>query len=165
MKIKTSLLLCLALAAVVLLGAPLVAMAAHPTPVNLKDAAGANVTATTPYSPKMTCGGCHVADCITTPTIATNTKKYCETEAERTALGSTADYGHGVINAAHTQGVIAGTGTNQVYWQSYNVKSFAHGVSIGRHANQGRNEDYTTEMRTVFGDPFFTSSPGMFGKY
>lgn len=72
------------------------------------------------------------------------------------------DYGSGFKQAHKTQGVLNG---NQVHWQSYTVDSYAHGTSVGRHSNQGRNEDYSTTMRTSFGDPFFTSSPGMFGKY
>jgi hypothetical protein len=62
-----------------------------------------------------------------------------------------------------TQGSLDPTG--EVVWQSYNVHSAAHGVVTGRHSQQGRNEDYSIAMKTEFGDPFFTSSPGMFGKY
>ena len=62
-----------------------------------------------------------------------------------------------------TQGVIESDG--EVYWQSYNVHAHAHGAVVGRHMQQGRNEDYSISMKTAFKDAFFTSSPGMFGKY
>ncbi len=73
------------------------------------------------------------------------------------------DYGSGDKFSTHVQGVLESD--NKVYWQAYQVKSFATGVSVGRHMNQGRNEDYNNQTRAAFGDPFFTSSPGMFGKY
>ncbi len=77
--------------------------------------------------------------------------------------GGCHEYGSGDKFSTHVQGVL--DGTNTVYWQASQTKSFAHGVSVGRHMNQGRNEDYNNFTRTAFGDPFFTSSPGMFGKY
>jgi hypothetical protein len=119
------------------------AYAAHPN-VPLLQANGSPVTSTTPYSPKQTCSNnaCHQAD---------------------PALAARHNYGSGTKDSTHVQGVLGSD--NKVYWQAYNNKSFAHGVSVGRHMNQGRNEDYSNADRAAVGDPFFTSSLGMFGKY
>ncbi|MGV1099824.1 hypothetical protein ACUUL3_10510 [Thiovibrio sp. JS02] len=86
-----------------------------------------------------------------------------EPYSPKATCGGCHNYGSEPTSITHTQGVI--DSTNSVYWQSYDVSFFDHGVSKGRHSNQGRNEAYSTQMRTAFGDPFFTSSPGMFGKY
>jgi hypothetical protein len=96
---------------------------------------------TTPYSPKATCGmtgTCHDG-----------------------AGGH--NYGSGQKVSTHVQGVL--DSNNNVYWQASQNKSYAHGVSVGRHMNQGRNEDYSNADRAAVGDPFFTSSLGMWGKY
>ena len=77
--------------------------------------------------------------------------------------GGCHDYGSGHKQAHKTQGVIEGDDT--IYWQAYTVDSYAHGAVVGRHSQQGRNEDYSNHMRNTYGDPFFTSSPGMFGKF
>lgn len=113
--------------------------------VPLRDASGAIITdATTPYSPKMTCMGTGTTGCHTMEEYASAALK----------------------TVTKTQGVIdTNTGVNEVFWQSYNVHAHAHGSVIGRHSQQGRNEDYSISMKNTFGDPFFTSSPGMFGKY
>lgn len=113
--------------------------------IALKDSSGANITGTTAYSPKQTCARvCHPAE-----------------------TGKAADfqhtYGTGTVNVPKQQKVIAGN--NTTYDVMYDVVSHAHGVNTGRHMNQGRNEPYTNAQRTVYGDPFFTSSPGMWGKY
>jgi hypothetical protein len=81
----------------------------------------------------------------------------------KATCGGCHDYGSGDKFSTHVQGVIEND--NKVYWQAYQTKSFEHGVSTGRHSNQGRNEDYNNAFRAAVGDPFFTSSPGMFGKY
>jgi len=86
-----------------------------------------------------------------------------EPYSPKQTCGGCHNYGSEPASITHTQGVLESDG--KVYWQSYDVSFFDHGVSKGRHSNQGRNEAYSTQMRTVFGDPFFTSSPGMFGKY
>lgn len=117
--------------------------AAHSN-VQLRDATGANLTGNTPYSPKQTCGACHLLS-----------------DPDNTGLRGI--YGVGTKTAVKTQGVVEGDGN--VYWQSYEVSGFDHGFVVGRHSQQGRNEDYSTFMRGKFGDPYFTSSPGMFGKY
>ncbi len=118
--------------------------------IELKDAAGNDISGlttsnNTPYSPKQTCMtgiGCHTVD------------EY--------ASGIN-DPVNGFKDVTKTQGVLDSDG--EVYWQSYNVTAHAHGAVVGRHSQQGRNEDYSIAMKTAFGDAFFTSSPGMFGKY
>ena len=72
------------------------------------------------------------------------------------------DYGSGDKIVTKTQGVMEADG--QIYWQAYTVKSYEHGVSVGRHSNQGRNEEFTNLARKTVNDPWFTSSFGMFGK-
>jgi hypothetical protein len=123
-----------------------VSFAGHPGgDVQLKAADGIPVTSTTPYSPAKSCGltgTCHV---------------------ESTPATGGHNYGSGEKDSTHVQGVLGSD--NKVYWQAYQNKSFAHGVSVGRHMNQGRNEDYSNADRAAVGDPFFTSSLGMWGKY
>ena len=102
------------------------------------------VAANEPYSPRATCArSCHIAngDPVDSPGH---------------------DYGSGLALSLHDQGVHDG---GAIYWQSYETKAFAHGVSVSRHMNQGRNETYTHVYRSTFGDPWFTSTPGMYGKY
>jgi hypothetical protein len=133
------------LAALVLFGAPMAAMAAHTGgDVKLKQANGADVTSTTPYSTKQSCG----------------LTGLCHTEGTPAVGGH--DYGSGNKVVTKTQGVMEANG--QIYWQAYTVKSYEHGISIGRHSNQGRNEEFTNAARKTVNDPFFTSSFGMFGK-
>ncbi|MCB2180900.1 MAG: hypothetical protein KQH63_02605 [Desulfobulbaceae bacterium] len=133
--------------------------------VTLKDAAGNAVTGDsgTPYSPKMTCGGCHF-DCAT-GNPATDQSQFCQDDASQwdCSASDCPDYGTGRAMSVHTQGVIESDGN--VYWQAHEVTSFAHGVSASRHTNHGRNEDYGPNMREARHDGFFTNSPGMFGKY
>lgn len=81
----------------------------------------------------------------------------------KATCGGCHDYGSGDKFSTHVQGVLESD--NKVYWQAYQTKSFEHGVSVGRHSNQGRDENYSNAQRSTYGDPFFTSSPGMFGKY
>ena len=131
-------------AVVVFAGVTAVMAVPHPA-VDMLDANGVVVTSTTPYSPLNSCGKTGV----------------CHPGGIQTTGGH--NYGSDPTSVTHTQGSLESDG--KVYWQSYLVHFFDHGVSKGRHTNHGRNEAYDTEMRTVFGDPFFTSSPGMFGKY
>jgi hypothetical protein len=72
------------------------------------------------------------------------------------------DYGSGDKIVTKTQGVMESDG--KIYWQAYTVKSYDHGVSVGRHSNEGRNEEFTNTARKTVNDPWFTSSFGMFGK-
>lgn len=121
------------------------ALAAHPGgDVQLKQANGSPVTGTTPYSTKASCGmagSCHIES---TPVVGGH------------------DYGSGDKVVTKTQGVMEENG--QIYWQAFTVKSYEHGVSIGRHSNEGRNEEFTNTARKTVNDPWFTSSFGMFGK-
>ena len=117
------------------------------SPLTLNDASGAPVTGTTPYSPKATCA------------------RVCHPAETGRAADYQHDYGSGDKFSTHVQGVLASGTDSTVYWEAYQNKSFEHGVSVGKHMNQGRNETYTNAYRAKFGDPFFTSSPGMFGKY
>ncbi len=135
--------------AVLILAGVTAAMANHPGgDVALKDANGNAITnGTTPYSPKRSCG-------------QTGT---CHVEQGGTPATGGHNYGSGQKYSTHVQGVL--DANNNVYWQAYQNKSFEHGVSVSRHANEGRNEDYTNADRAAVGDPFFTSSLGMFGKY
>ncbi len=114
--------------------------------VVLKDASGNTITnSSTPYSPKATCArACHIANGDAVDFVGH-------------------DYGSGTRVNYKTQGVLESDG--KLYWQSYNVKGFDHGVIVGKHSNEGLNEDYSMDMRRAFGDPFFTSSAGMFGKF
>ncbi len=131
---------------VILLIIASMAFAGHPGgDVQLKDATGNAVTSTTPYSPKQSCG-------------LTGT---CHIESTPTTGGH--NYGSGEKYSTHVQGVLGAD--NNVYWQAYKTKSFEHGASVGRHMNQGRNEDYSNADRAAVGDPLFTNSLGMFGKY
>lgn len=119
--------------------------ATTPGTLTLYQADGSPATANTAYSPKATCARvCHPAE-----------------------TGLAADfqhtYGTGTVNVPKNQKVIAGN--NTTYEVNYDVVAHAHGVNTGRHMNQGRNEPYTAAQRTAYGDPFFTSSPGMWGKY
>jgi hypothetical protein len=123
------------------------ALAAHTGgDVPLRDASGAIIAdTTTPYSPKMTC----MAD-----GLAPNAVGACHTGEEyRTSATKP---------VVKTQGVLD---DGELYWQSYEVHSAAHGATVGRHSQQGRNEDYSIEMKLAFADAAFTSSPGMYGKY
>lgn len=143
---KTRLFYIAVLSAILLFAGLTAALASHPGgDVRLKDASGNPVTSTIPYSPLKSCGStgtCHV---------------------EGTPQAGGHNYGSGTKNSTHVQGVL--DSNNNVYWQAYQNKSYAHGVSVGRHMNQGRNEDYTNADRAAVGDPFFTSSLGMWGKY
>jgi hypothetical protein len=110
--------------------------------IALRDALGVVIAdTTTPYSPKMTCMGTGVTGCHTLEEYASSAHK----------------------EVTKTQGVLDSDG--EVYWQSYNVSSREHGAVTGRHSQQGRNESYSIAMKTAFGDPLFTSSPGMYGKF
>jgi hypothetical protein len=80
----------------------------------------------------------------------------------KATCGECHDYGSGDKIVTKTQGVMEADG--KIYWQAYTVKSYEHGVSVGRHSNQGRNEEFTNTARKTVKDPWFTSSFGMFGK-
>jgi hypothetical protein len=166
----------MAILSMVLLLAGVTAALANHSSVNVtvRDANGSAVTnGTTPYSPKQTCTGCHISNC------GTGANTWCANETERSTYAAAHpanafdDYGSGTEFSTHVQGVLDSAGV--VNFQAYQNKSFAHGASTGRHSEEGRNENYTNAIRIgnginnkygiSWGDPFFTSSPGMFGKY
>lgn len=162
MKIKTHLYICiLALAAVALLGTPMVAMATHPdVPLLGYGATPSAAGGAVPYSPKNSCSrndACHMVTGLTT-TMVYNSVTYSGQQ-----LADMHNYGSGVKMSTHVQGVLDHAGN--VNYQAYQNRSFDHGVSVGRHMNEGRNEDYSNADRAAVGDPFFTSSLGMWGKY
>jgi hypothetical protein len=133
----------IALCAIFLFAGYSIAAAAHPN-VPLLDKDGIAVSGNTPYSPKMTCSAnaCHQGD---------------------QALAAKHDYGSGDKTVSQHVGRVLADGT--VAFATQNVKAYAHGVSVGKHMNMGRNENYTPEMRTAWKQGFFTSTPGMFGRY
>lgn len=151
-RYKSGLLVSALTTAVLMVGSQ--AFAAHPN-VPLRDSLGDPVAdSTTPYSPKMTCGACHD-----------------QTTAELDAGGA---YGHGPVGSydgggatrqvVKTQGVQNQT-TGEVEWVSFNVTAYEHGFVVGRHSQQGRNEDYGNHLRHAVHGKFWAESPGMFGKY
>ena len=73
------------------------------------------------------------------------------------------NYGSDPGNGSKIQGYATSSG--KVAFQNYDVTTFSHGVSIGKHSSQGRGEEWTPALRTVWGALGFTSSPGMFGRY
>jgi hypothetical protein len=139
------------LAAMVFLIFSSLALAAHPggsvTLMKGLDSNGIGIPAgtTDAYSPKATC------------------TRACHTASGDPVEFAGHDYGSGDQFSTHVQGVLDSTDT--IYWQAYKIKSYAHGVSASKHTNEGRNENYSNATRKALGDPFFTSSPGMWGKY
>ncbi len=142
--------------------------------VPLRDASGNIISGDagqryTPYSPKMTCSGCHF-DCDANASngiaYCTTQLMTCDAQGQNPGSGSnlcTIDYGEGFVTYQKEQGYVGTDG--KVHWTEYEVKSYEHGVSVGKHFNQGRNESYGHEERHAYGDLLFTSSPGMWGKY
>ncbi len=120
--------------------------------ITLYTSPGVAATANDAYSPKATCA------------------RACHTVPDGVEFAGHT-YGTGSDTVPKNQGVITSTGST--YSENYTVAAYAHGVSVGRHMNQGRNEPYNsvykgvdmTNQRSAFGDPFFVSSPGMWGKY
>ncbi len=140
----------------------------HPD-VPLLNAAGTQVGQYEAYSPKMTCAGCHF-NCATGES-STDATLYCGATGMGTQwncdTSDCPDYGFGDHISIHTQGIqiLNGLGDPEVVWQANEVLSYAHGATASRHANAGRNEDYSAEQRHARHDRFFTNSPGMFGKW
>ena len=130
------------------------AYAAHPN-VTLRDGSGSPIAdATTAYSPKATCGACHD-----------------QTTAEVDIPGN---YGHGPVGSydgggstktvVKTQG-IQNEATGEAEWVTFEVTAYEHGFVVGRHSQEGRNEDYGNHLRHAVHGKFWAESPGMFGKY
>lgn len=154
------------LAALALFGAFTAEVSAHPD-VPLLQSSGAAVTGTTPYSPKMTCGGCHF-DCATS-TYSDIKSTWCGTltngpQKNCSAAGNCPDYESMAVTTVNkTQGYIASSGS--ITNITYSVTVPLHGASTGKHSTQGRNEALTTAQRTIWGAPANISSPGMWGRY
>lgn len=145
--------LLIAVAAIGLVGYASIGFAAHPD-VTLKDVDGAAISSgsSVPYSPKQTCGGCHIANCVQ-PSVD-NPKGYCTTQ--QSVLS---DYESDPVTIAKHQRFADGTE------ESYNVTAPKHGVTSGFHSHQGRSVTWGDTQRNYYKVPGFTSSPGMYGKY
>ncbi len=141
------------LAALALFGAPLAAVAAHPD-VTLRDTLGNAVSGTTPYSPKMTCSGCHF-NCATNEFDNTKTT-WCTSQSTTNLM----DYAYGTSVSNHVQG-----GGSPVALSTYTITGPMHGASTGFHSTHGRNEETTNEQRTIWMNPASISSPGMWGRF
>lgn len=130
---------------------------AHPT-VPLRDAGGVIIAdTTTAYSPKATCGACH--------------DHGVEADGSTSTSGPRGSYdgGDGVTPGAtkqvvKTQGVMNET-TGDAEWVSFETTAYEHGFVVGRHSQQGRNEDYGNNFRHAVKGRFWGNSPGMFGKW
>ena len=127
------------------------AFAAHP-PVPLLKADGTAVMQNDAYSPKMTCGACHDQ---TTAQVDAGTNG---------GQPGSYDGGGATHQVVKTQG-IQNEATGEVEWVSFNVEAYDHGFVVGRHSQQGRNEDYGNHLRHAVHGKFWAESPGMFGKY
>ncbi|MBI4685651.1 MAG: hypothetical protein HY755_10685 [Nitrospirae bacterium] len=151
------------LSAILLLAGFSVAMAVHPT-VNVLKADGTAAGTTEAYSPKNTCGGCHF-NC-STGAYSTTTSEWCQDYTTKKNCASVAcpDYASVATDTVtHNQGY--GNSDGKTAFQDWTATSPAHGVSVGKHSQQGRNEEFTSSMRQIWGAPGFASSPGMWGRY
>ncbi len=164
MRKRTIWLYATGLSAFLLLAGVTATMAAHPDITTLK-ADGSAAGQADAYSPKQTCGGCHF-NCATGAN-SEDTATWCQTQAAKkdcTAAGNCPDYESAAsVNVSKVQGY--GNSSGKVVFQNYTVTSPAHGVSTGKHSQHGRNEEWTTALRSIWGAPAFTSSPGMSGRY
>ncbi|MCB2183411.1 MAG: hypothetical protein KQH63_15360 [Desulfobulbaceae bacterium] len=125
---------------------------AHPS-VPLRDTAGTIIAdSTTPYSPKMTCGACH--------------DHVVEADGSTSLSGPRGSYdgGGATRTVVKTQGIQNET-TGEVEWVSFETTAYEHGFVVGRHSQEGRNEDYGNHLRHAVHGKFWANSPGMFGKY
>jgi hypothetical protein len=135
--------------------------------VTLKGSAvGTSLTATTPYSPKMTCGGCHF-NCADS-TYSNNKATWCDGSVGReqkdcSVAGACPDYQSGTTTISKVQGYQTVAGT--MVFDTYEVTAPMHGASTGKHSTEGRNEGLATAQRTIWSAPATISSPGMFGRY
>lgn len=155
------------LAAMVLFGAPLTASAAvHPN-VTLFSAPSVTVTATTPYSTKITCGGCHF-DCAT-GAYSTVKTTWCDNgvvgnQKDCSVAGNCPDYASmATAETSHSHGYPNASGT--VSFMTYTIKEAVHGASTGIHSQHGRNETLSAAQRTIWGAPAFIGGTGMYGRY
>lgn len=143
------------------------AVAAHPDVTTLKTD-GTPAGPTDAYSPKQTCGGCHFA--CGDRSYSSDRSAWCNgsTTTPRkwncTVAGNCPDYesqAASEVSKVQAYGTSAGT----IKFENYSVKAPKHGVSTGKHSTHGRNEEWTAALRTIWGAPGFTSSPGMWGRY
>ncbi len=111
------------------------------------------------YSPRATCGGTGTSTCHTE-----KLNENVDTAALRTGGRGSYHGGGATKDVVKTQGV-ENQASGEVEWLSYNVKAYKHGFVVGRHSQEGRNEDYGHHMRVAKGGRYWESSPGMFGKY
>jgi hypothetical protein len=142
------------------------AFAAH-MDISLKDSMGSPVTAITPYSSKMTCGGCHFK--CADSTYSNDKSTWCGapgmgTQKDCSVTGACPDYQSAATATVNkVQGYPAADGT--MAFDNYDVKVPMHGASTGKHSTDGRNEGLTTAQRTIWGAPATISGPGMSGRY
>jgi hypothetical protein len=140
---------------------------AHPS-VPLRDAAGALIgDTTTAYSPKMTCGACHDHGVSYANDPEGETGYSGPRGSYDGAVGHVGDWDYeapAIRQVTKTQGVTNQT-TGEVEWVSFLTDAYKHGFVVGRHSQQGRNEDYGNHLRHAVHGKFWAESPGMFGKY
>jgi hypothetical protein len=142
------------------------AFAAH-LDVTLKSPVGTTVTSTTPYSPKMTCGGCHF-NCADS-TYSNDKSTWCGapgmgSQKDCSVPGNCPDYeSAATTNVSKVQGYPQADGSTA--FTTYDVKAPMHGASTGKHSSEGRNEGLTTAQRTIWSAPATISGPGMYGRY
>jgi hypothetical protein len=134
--------------------------------ISLKDSMGSPVTATTPYSSKMTCGGCHFK--CADSTYSNDKSTWCGapgmgTQKDCSVSGACPDYQSAATTTVNKiQGYPTASG---MAFDSYDVKVPMHGASTGKHSTDGRNEGLTAAQRTIWGAPATISGPGMSGRY
>jgi hypothetical protein len=134
--------------------------------VPLLQSNGNPVTSTTPYSPKVTCGGCHF-DC-STGTYSSDKLTWCDNTTGKEQYpcesGNCPDYASmATKTVTKSQGYIDATG--KLAFTTFQVTAPMHGISTGKHSTQGRNDELTTAQRAIWGAPGFITSPGMAGRY
>ncbi len=141
---------------------------AHTLDVTLKDSLGSAVSSTTPYSPKMTCGGCHF-NC-SDGSYSTDKNTWCDNsgagkmQKDCSAAGNCPDYeSAATTEVSKVQGYADSNGVTT--YMTYTVKAPVHGASVGKHSTLGRNEGLVAAQRSIWGAPATISGPGMSGRY
>ncbi|MBU4261806.1 MAG: hypothetical protein KKC76_08005 [Proteobacteria bacterium] len=130
---------------------------AHPGTIPLRDTAGNLITnTTTPYSPKKTCGACH-------NTVVNYDIDGRELDEAVSVKGSY-DGGGATKTVVKTQG-IQNQATGEAEWVTFETTAYKHGFVVGRHSQEGRNEDYGNHLRHAVHGKFWANATGMFGKY
>lgn len=147
---KNGLLVSAVAAAALFVGSQAVA-SPHPA-VPLLKSDGSPVGQYDAYSPRTTCGACH-----------TQSAADVDAGINGTSPGSY-DGGGLTKEVVKTQGVQNQT-TGEAEWVTFTVTAYEHGFVVGRHSQEGRNEDYGNHLRHAVHGKFWAESPGMFGKY